>query len=40
VLLEDVGSAEGLGIMDTASMANGVVYNGERIGKRDKLVKG
>ena len=29
VLLEDVGSAEGLGIVDTASMADGVVHNDE-----------
>jgi len=40
MLLEDVGSMEGLGIVDTASMANSVVHNGERIGKCDKLVKG
>ena len=40
MLLEDVGGAEGLGIVDTASMANSIVHNDEQIRKHDKLVKG
>jgi len=37
MLLEDASGLEGEGIMDTASMANGVVYDEKRIGKGNKL---
>ena len=37
VLLEDASGPEGEGIMDAASMANGVVHNEERIGKGNEL---
>jgi len=40
MLLEDMGALEGKWVMNTASIADGIVYNDEWIQQGDKLVKG
>ena len=39
MFLEDAGIPEGRGIVNAAGMAHSVVYDDERIGKGDELVK-